>query len=348
AVAGGAAAAIPARPRAGRTRDPAAYDQLLRGNYYLSQRSPRSLVRAVEAYTEAVRRDPSFALAHGRLAYAHGLLLDWGWSYGGLPRDSIAARAASAAERAIQLDSTIAEAWQVRGQVARYRDPRTMAGVLEANQRAVALDSANAEVRHEFAMVLRLLGDDSAARVQLREAVALEPDRPMSLVHLGWIDAAAERYAEARRWFDSAIVVHRGFYQAYAERAALRLAMGDTAGARADAETAVRLRPAEDRFSGESVLLALARRTGDTAGARQRLVGLRAHAPRPDTVQVHAAITWAAALVAAGDYEQSIEFLERVRADPPHLRLHLRDVHFVAIRSDPRFRRLTSGPRGRA
>jgi len=348
AVAGGAAAAIPARPRAGRTRDPAAYDQLLRGNYYLSQRSPRSLARAVEAYTEAVRRDPSFALAHGRLAYAHGLLLDWGWSYGGLPRDSIAARAASAAERAIQLDSTIAEAWQVRGQVARYRDPRTMAGVLEANQRAVALDSANAEVRHEFAMVLRLLGNDSAAGVQLREAVALEPDRPMSLVHLGWIDAAAGRYAEARLWLDSAIVVDRGFYQGYAERAALRLAVGDTAGAHADAETAVRLRPGEDRFSGESVLLALDRRNGDTAGARRRLAGLLAHAPRPDTVQVHAAIAWAAALVAAGEYEQSIEFLERVRADPPHLRLHLRDVHFVAIRSDPRFRRLTTRPRGQA
>ncbi len=347
AVAGGAAAATPARPRAGRTRDPAAYDQLLRGNYYLSQRSPRSLARAVEAYTEAVRRDPSFALAHGRLAYAHGLLLDWGWSYGGLPRDSIVARAASAAERAVQLDSTIAEAWQVRGQIARYRDPRTMAGVLEASQRPVALDSANAEVRHEFGMVLRLLGDDSAAGVQLREAVALDPDRPMSLVHLGWIDAAAGRYAEARRWFDSAIVVHRGFFQAYAERAALRLVVGDTVGARADAETAVRLRPADDRFSGENVLLALERRSGDTAGVRRRLAGLRAHAPRPDTVQVHAAIIWAAALVAAGADRAAIDFLERVRADPPHLRLHLHDVHFEAIRSDPRFRRLMSGRRRR-
>jgi serine/threonine-protein kinase len=348
AVAGGVEPSTPARSRTGRTRDPAAYDQLLRGNYYLSQRSPRSLARAVEAYAEAVQSDPSFATAHGRLAYAYGLFLDWGWSYVGLPRDSIAARAAGAADRAIQLDSTIPEAWLARGQVARLRAPESMARALEASRRALTLDSANAEVRHEFGMVLRLLGDDSTAAVHLREAVALEPDRPMSLVHLGWIDAAAGRRFEARRWFDSAIVVNPGFYQAYAERAALRVVLGDTSEARADAETAVRLRPTADWFSGESVLLALARRNGDTAGVRRRLAVLLAHAPGPDTIQVHAAIAWAAAIVAAGEHRRAIEFLQRVRADPPHLRLHLRDVHFDALRSDPRFGRLITRSNDRA
>jgi tetratricopeptide (TPR) repeat protein len=204
----------------------------------------------------------------------------------------------------------------------------------------VALDPTNAEVRHEFGNSLRLAGNDSAAEVQLLEAIALEPDRPMTLLHLAWIDAAAKRNAEARRWFDSAIVVHPGFFQAYAERAALRLVLGDAAAARADAETAVRLRPAEDRLSGESTLLALEHRSKDTAGGRQRLAALRAHAPKPDTVQVHTAISWAAALVAAGAHAEAIEFVERVRADPPHLRLHLKDVHFDPIRSNPRFRRI--------
>jgi Flp pilus assembly protein TadD len=196
-------------------------------------------------------------------------------------------------------------------------------------------------------MVLRLVDDDSAARVQFRQAVALEPDRPMSLVHLGWIDAAAGRRTTGARWFDSAIVVNRGFYQAYTERAALRLTAGDTSGARADAETAVRLRPADDRFSGESVLLALERRSGDTAGARRRLAALVAQAPGPDTVSVHTAIGWAAAMVAGGENRRAMDFLERVRADPPHLRLHLRDVHFDALRSDPRFGRLIVRQNGR-
>jgi TolB-like protein len=338
AVAGRAASGAPS-PAKGRTRDPAAYDQLLHGNYYLSQRSPRSLALAIEAYTQAVRHDPSYAVAHGRLAYAYGLLFDWGWRLGGLPRDSIAARAARAADRAIQLDSTIAEAWLARGQLARLVEPRAMDDAVEASRRAVAIDSTNAEAHHELGMVLRLAGNDSEAAVHLRHAVALDNDRPMSLVHLGWIDAAAGRHADARRWFDSAIVLHPGFFQAYAERAPLRLALGDTSGARADAETAVRLRPVEDQFSGEGVLLAL-ERGRNLPAAGQHFTALLARAPRPDTTQVHAAIAWAAALVGAGEHRRAIEFLEQVRADPPHLRLHLRDLHFEPIRGDPRFRLL--------
>ena len=343
AVAGRAAGGAPS-PARRRTRDPAAYDQLLHGNYYLSQRSPRSLALAIEAYSKAVQHDPSYAVAHGRLAYAYGLLFDWGWRLGGLPRDSIVARAARAADRAIQLDSTIAEAWLARGQLARLVEPRAREDAVEASRRAVAIESTNAEAHHELGMVLRLAEADSEAAVHLRQAVALDSDRPMSLVHLGWIDAAAGRHAQARRWFDSAIVLQPGFYQAYAERAPLRLVVGDTSGARADAETAGRLRPPEDRFSGESMLLALQRQEGDTAGARRRLADLLARAPRPDTVQVHTAISWAAALVAAGEHRRAIEFLEQVRADPPHLRLHLRDLHFDAVKSDPRFRRLVVRP----
>lgn len=331
--------------RARPTRDPAAYDQLLRGNYYLAQRNPRSLTRAIEAYSEAARLDPTFALAQGRLAYTHGLLLDWGWSYEGLPPESIMARGLEAAERAIRLDTTIAEAWQARGQLSRLRNPRTLAGVREASERAVNLDPGNAEAHHEYGMTLRLLGDDAAAGAQFRNALAIEPDRPMSMLHLAWIAMAGRRYADARRWLDSATVINPGFYQAHAERAALRLVTGDTAGARADAETAVRLRPAEDVLTGESVLLALERRSGDSARARARLARLRAHAPPPDRVAVHQAAAWAAVLVAAGEEELAIDFLERVRADPPHLRMHLKDVHFDAVRSNPRFQRLAAGPR---
>ncbi len=331
--------------RARPTRDPAAYDQLLRGNYYLAQRNPRSLTRAIEAYSEAARLDPTFALAHGRLAYTHGLLLDWGWSYEGLPPESIMARGLEAAERAIRLDTTIAEAWQARGQLSRLRNPRTLAGVREASERAVNLDPGNAEAHHEYGMTLRLLGDDAAAGAQFRNALAIEPDRPMSMLHLAWIDMAGRRYADARRWLDSATVINPGFYQAHAERAALRLVRGDTAGARADAETTVRLRPAEDVLTGESVLLALERRSGDSARARAQLARLRAHAPRPDRVAVHQAAAWAAVLVAAGEEQQAIDFLERVRADPPHLRMHMHDVHFDPIRLQRRFQRLVAGMR---
>jgi TolB-like protein/tetratricopeptide (TPR) repeat protein len=339
AVAGHLAPADSGR-RAGPDPTPVAHDQLLRGNYYVSQRNPRGLARGLEAYAEATRLDTTFAPGFAKLAHAYLLFLDWGWSYEGLPPESLFARGWRAAERAVGLDSTLAEGWLARGSLLRFGDQRSLAGVREALQRAVDLEPGNAEAHHEFGMVLRLLGDNAAAAKQFRQALAIDPDRPMSLVHLGWIDMAQRRYGEARRWLDSAAAVNPGFFQAYMERAQLRLAMGDTAGARGDAETAIRLRPRSDPLAAEDVLLTLELRSGDTAAARARLARLRPAAPGPDETGVHQATAWAALLAAAGEYSEAIAFLERARVAPAHLRIHLEEPKFDPLRGDARFEQL--------
>jgi TolB-like protein len=339
AVAGHVAPADSGR-RAGPHPTPAAHDQLLRGNYYVAQRNPRGLARGLEAYAEATRLDPTFAQGFAKLAHAYLLFLDWGWSYEGLPPESLFARGWQAAEHAVGLDSALAAGWLARGSLLRFGDQRSFTGVREALQRAVDLEPGNAEAHHEFGMVLRLLSDNSAAADQFRQALAIEPDRPMSLVHLGWIDMARRRYGEARRWLDSAVAVNPGFFQAYMERAQLRLAMGDTAGARDDAETTIRLRPRSDPLAAEDVLLALERRSGDTAAARGRLARLRPTAPGPGEAGVHQATAWAALLVAAGEYPEAIAFLKRARVAPAHLRIHLEEPKFDPLRGDPRFEQL--------
>jgi serine/threonine-protein kinase len=346
AVAGHLAAGAPPRPTDGAPA-PEAHDRLLQGNYYLAQRNPRGLMRAVEAYAEATRLDSSFARAFAKLGQAHNLYLDWGWTYDGLPPESLLARGRRAAERAVALDSALADGWLARGSLLRFGNPATFAGVREAIQRAVDLDPANAEAHHEFGMILGLLDDDSAAAEHFHRALALEPDRPMSLVHLGWIDMKARRYAGARGWLDSAAAVNPGFFQAYAERAALRLVTGDSAGARRDAETAVRLRPESDALSAEDVLAALDISRGDSAAARARVARLRAAAPGADDAGVHRAAAWAALLVAAGERREAIGFLQRTRAAPSHLRMHLEEPKFDGLREDPRFQNLMAGLRVR-
>jgi serine/threonine-protein kinase len=336
AVAGHLVSSSPT-PHGGATPNPEAHDRLLRGNYYLTQRSPRGITRGIEAYTEATLLDSTFALAFAKLAQAYNLLLDWGWSYRGLPPDSLLARGWDAAERAVMLDSALADAWMARGSLLRFSHPGTFDGVREALQRAVDLDSSNAEAYHEYGMILRELDQDSAAAAGFRRAVALEPDRPMSLVHLGWIDMNAGRYADARRWLDSAAAVNPGFYQAYAERALVRLVTGDSAGARLDAETAVRLRPAADHLSAEDVLAALDLAAGDTAGVGARLAVLRRSAPRPEDPGVHQAVAWAAFLATVGEQREAIAFLSKARVAAPHLRMHLEEPRFERLRTDPRF-----------
>lgn len=324
----------------GRSANSAAHDQLLRGNYHAAQRNPRGLARALEAYAEAARLDSSFALAYAKLALVHVLFLDWGWTYEGLPAESLIARGWSAAERAVRLAPNLPQGWVASGSLLRFRNPRTFDGVQEALERAVQLDPQDAEVYHELGMHLRLQGRDSAAAAHFRRAVAIEPDRPMSLVHLGWIDMSRQRYADAGRWLDSAAAVNPGFFQAYAERAQVRLAIGDTAGARADAQTAARLRPRTDPMSGEDMLLALDLRNGDTAAARIRLRRLRTEAPGANGVGVHQVTGWAAVLVAAGERREALEFLKQSRVDPAHVRMHLQEPRFAPLRDEPGFQEL--------
>jgi Flp pilus assembly protein TadD len=183
---------------------------------------------------------------------------------------------------------------------------------------------------------LRQLDQDSAAAGQFQEALTIEPDRPIVLVHLAWIDMAGRRHAEARRWLDSAAAVNPGFYQAYAERASLRLITGDTAGARSDAQTAARLRPASEPFAGEDVLVALSR-PGDTTAVAAHLLRLRVGAPGLEEHGVHRAVAWAALLAAAGRGGEATDFLENAKVAPAHLRMHLKEPRFDGLRGESRF-----------
>ena len=321
----------------------AADPDLVRGDQYLAPRTPRALAHAIEVYTEATRRNPWSARAFGRMAQAYALLLDWGWTVDELPQESLLPRGWQAAEQALTLDSTLGEGWLARGNLLRFREPRDLTQAREAQERAVSLAPGNADAHHELGMTLRLLGDDPAASREFRAALAVEPDRPISLLHLAWIEMGRRRYGEATRWLDSALAINPGFFQAYAERAQARLAMHDTAGARTDAMTTAKLRPAGEPLAAENVLVTLAFRSGGPSAARARLETLRPSAPPPHAALVHLVIDWAAALVAAGEHQEAMQVLEATEAPPAHLRLHLIEPKFDPLRGDPRFDALMAG-----
>jgi len=82
-----------------------AYGHFLHGNYYLAQRTPRAIALAIEEYQAA-------ALA--RAAYGYALYLDWGWTYPGVPPETLNARGLAAADRVLAVDSAATDAWMAR------------------------------------------------------------------------------------------------------------------------------------------------------------------------------------------------------------------------------------------
>src|SRR2546425_1292593 len=333
-------AALAARP----TRNPEAYERFLRGNYYLAQRTPSSVARAIEEYEAAVKVDPEFTSALARIArgYAAFLSPTFTWDYGNAPPESLLARGFAADDRALQHDANSSDAWMARAALLAVGDPRTFEGAKAAFERAIALDPGNAEAHHSYAAYLRVLGDDSGAAAAYHRALAIEPQRAISLQGLGWLYLNARRYAEALRWLDSALAVDPGFYLAFVRRARVHLLLDQTAEARSDAETAVRL-GAGDRLSGQTVLALVEARLGDTLAARGRVDRLLRDLQHPEHPSPNAAFL-GAALAAVGEPDRALDFLEHVPRGV-WVWSELRAPEFDPIRPDPRFQRLVQESR---
>jgi TolB-like protein/Tfp pilus assembly protein PilF len=319
------------------TRNPRAYEHFLRGNYYIAQREPRLAVRAIDEYEAALQLDPGFARARARLAYCYWSFLNFTWEHQGLPAESLLARGFRAVDGALRQDSSSSDAWMMRGSLLAIRNPRSYEGVRAAFERALAIDSGNAEAHHLFALELRYAGEDSAAIAEYHRALAIESGRAVSLQGVGSVLFAMRQYAAAKQWFDSTLAVDPGYYLGYLRRSRARLQLGDTEEARRDAETALRL-GAGNQLAAAVLVMAEAR-AGDTVAARARLERVLDDMRLLNRLGPTQAL-FGAALAALGEQDRAMDFLERVQPRGAHLLFELRGPEFDALRSLPRFQRL--------
>ena len=313
------------------TRNPAAYDHYLRGNFLLARRSPQETARALAEYREAERLDSGFAAAIGRGAYAHAVARGNYYRLPDAPIESLAVRGLVIANRALRRDSTSSDAWMARGYLLAFANPRTMDGSVQAFQRSITLDPKNAEAHHQYGSILNWLGRSDEADREQRLALALDPGRAISFVDLAWTHVREPALAVALT--DSAVALDPASAFSRRWRALARLWAGEVRGAQEDAELANRLQPGDVVM--ESVLAIVLARAGDRARAR----ALMAHWPGRNE---HWLIM--AALVAVGDSAAALDRLER--ASPvPYLWAGLRRPEFDALHGNPRYERLLAALR---
>jgi serine/threonine-protein kinase len=327
------------------TADAMAYDHFLRANHHLSRRGPQALAQAIHEYREAVRRDSGFTQAQAREALAYAIALWWGWRPDGAPAESLLARGLAATDRILARDSAVADAWTARGFLLTFRHPRSYEGVEEAFRSAFALEPDNIEGLQQYAWVKSTTGDDSAAAAAYRRILALEPSRAITYSALAWhVPNLGSRHAEALRLLDSAVAIDPSAFFLYPLRATVRLELGDTAGARQDAETAVRLSPADYTMMAEAVRAEVSARTGEPQADRL-LRDLLRRLPEPAAPSPLDASFVGSALVAAGRHEQALALLERVRPQGAALWFFLRFPGFGPLRGNPRFEALLAASR---
>jgi tetratricopeptide (TPR) repeat protein len=323
---------------------PRAYEYFFRGNALIAARSARATDRAIHEYEIATRFDPGFTSALARIAYCYGILLTWGWDPRGLSRDSLLNLGLAAADRALRRDSMSSDVWMARGYLLSARNPRTFEGVREVFQRALALNPRNAEAHHQYGSALRLMGRDAESAAMLERALAIEPGRPVTHFVRAELDMVAGRLPAARAWLDSAVLSDARMYFALAQRARIRAMVGDSAGARSDAETAIVVSQAEDSLWGNAAMALVEAQAGDTASARARLDRLvRAFAVRG--TEPHAAWMIASGYLALHDSGRALDILESATPRGGRIWFYMRMPEFDPIRGQSRFVQLVADSR---
>lgn len=179
--------------------DSEAYQLYLRGAHQVRLRGEDSLRRAVDLFSAASRRDPSYARAQVGLAFAYALLPSYSYED---PAEmyALAEKALASAER---LSHNRSQSAGVRGYLSfmqgRWIEAET------AFRTAIVADPNNPEVRQMYSQLLSAVGHFEAALAQARLAEEIDPLAPVVAERIGlinlWLgrDADAVRYAALAR-----------------------------------------------------------------------------------------------------------------------------------------------------
>jgi TolB-like protein len=215
------------------TQDAAAYDSYLRGQEVeKGGLDAATLRRATAEYDRAVARDPEFAAAWARLAWARALAFS-----NGVPDRALGQAALAAAERALELAPELAEAHRSLGFYHHLvtRDP---ARALEAFSRGLALAPNDADLLRGTALAEQSLGRFEDALRHLEKAQALDPRSFRAALSTGNVLLYLRRPDAARAAFDRGLALAPGNLSLIEERAMTHLQRGDLDGARAGAVAA--------------------------------------------------------------------------------------------------------------
>ncbi len=168
--------------RLGGTRqiDPATYEAYLKGMHHLNKDTPEDIAQGLAYLHDATDRSPADAMAWAGLALGYSTL-----GHGPFSSPDAWPRARAAAERAVRLDSTLAEAWSALADVRFYAD-WDWVGAEEAFRRANEMNPSIAMNHFHYAWLLLVVGRYDEAVVEHELAKELDPFTPFQSALLGW------------------------------------------------------------------------------------------------------------------------------------------------------------------
>jgi len=312
-----------------------AYQLYLKGRYLLWQSwttgvDEEGLRRSIAYYEEALRLDPRFALAYSGMADSYFTLTDRSFI---VPVREGYESAKEAALKALELDSSLADAWASLCTLRLWYD-WDWSGAEEACLKAIDLDPNSANARNRYAYYLMTMGRFDEAIEEIDRARDLDPLNLGHMRSLGMMYHYARRYDEAVNTFNSLLEIDpdsRAARDALAD-ARLRLGMFEQA-----------VRHYEARIGPDSSTTDLANlaEAYAVAGNRARALDLLNLAEERSRTEYHSPYHLARLYATLGDNDRAMEWLEVAYDERSGwLPLIMTNASWDGLRSDPRFEAL--------
>jgi TolB-like protein/Flp pilus assembly protein TadD/tRNA A-37 threonylcarbamoyl transferase component Bud32 len=177
-----------------------AFEQYLRGRYHWNSYTEAGFAKALECYKRAIDVDPHYALAYTGIADYY----NWLGVFGIKPFDECSAAAKQAASKAVELDSTSAEAYSALGFAIVCHDFDW--AVAEAqHRRAIDINPNYATAHHWYGFHLLMQGRFDEALEQMLQARRLDPLSPSIMQSLGWCYYQMRRFIESLATYRSMV-----------------------------------------------------------------------------------------------------------------------------------------------
>jgi len=147
-----------------------AYDEYLQGRFLWNRRTLENLQKSIGHYQQAIRLAPDFAPAYAALGDAYAVIS----LRGGPPPSDSYPRAREAAEKALQLDDSLADAHALLGEI-RVNYDYDWGGAEKEFRRAIELNPNYATAHQWYASFLVSMKRPQEAEAEIDKASMLDP-----------------------------------------------------------------------------------------------------------------------------------------------------------------------------
>jgi serine/threonine protein kinase/tetratricopeptide (TPR) repeat protein len=313
--------------------NPAAYDDFLRGRYYLNRQTQADNESAIQALNRAVASDPGFAAGWAELAQAYV----WKLFLFAPDEKDLQEKAFVAVEKALALDPDLPEAYLARGRLLwtpANHFPHDKA--MQEYRRALALNPSLDEARNQLALVLSHVGLLDGALDELNKALATNPSNNLARFRVGEVLLFQSKHEEALAALrnvppavNPSLVGHQIVY------ALINLERKEEAAA--TLEQFLKDYPADNRGLFTSLQAILAASAGQYREAEEKIQSAIERGKGFGHFH-HTAYHIACAYAIMNRHEQAIKWLESVATDGfPCYVLFERDRNLDNLRQDARF-----------